>query len=132
MDRIGRSVAVAIINLTLLFAAACSGPEPAANQNADQPGQSATPLVLPKNQSKPGMGSIKIGSRPAGAAIMLISEGPGGSSKPEPRGSTPTTIVDLSPGKYTVHLELRPYKAFQKIVEVKPDETTTVIAELTK
>jgi hypothetical protein len=76
------------------------------------------------------MGSIKVGSRPVGAAILLISEGPGGAGPPERRGSTPATITDLAPGKYTVHLELSPYKPFQKSVEVKPDETTTVTAEL--
>jgi PEGA domain len=133
MDRIGRAFALGIISSSLLIAA-CGGGQPASNQNENaSASQPATPLIVPKNQSKPGMGSIKVGTRPAGAAITLIAEAPGGGAgMPERRGTTPATIIDLAPGKYTVHLELRPYKAFQKSVEVKPDETTTVTAELTK
>jgi hypothetical protein len=66
-----------------------------------------------------------------GATIILISEDEGGGfGRPQNRGSTPTTITDVTPGKYTVHLELNGYKAFQKSVEVKADQTTTVTADL--
>jgi HSP20 family molecular chaperone IbpA len=54
----------------------------------------------------------------------------GGASPPQPRGVTPTTIERLSPGKYTVHLELPGYRYFQKDVEVKENATIKVRATL--
>jgi hypothetical protein len=89
-------------------------------------------LIVPKNQSQPGLGGIKVGSRPAGATITLIPEDEAGAGRPQGHGSTPATIIDLIPGKYTIHLELAGYKSFQKSVEVKPDETTPVTAQLTR
>jgi hypothetical protein len=89
--------------------------------------------VLPSNASGPGLGGIKIASRPPGANVLLIPEDEaGGAGLPKPRGTTPTTITDLIPGRYTVHLELVGYKSFQKTVEVKPDETVPLVANLSR
>jgi hypothetical protein len=63
---------------------------------------------------------------------MLITEAVGGASPPEPRGTTPTTITDLEPGTYTVHLEKPGYKFFQKTVLVKEGKDASVIATLKK
>ena len=61
---------------------------------------------------------------------MLIADEGGGAGKPQLRGAAPTTIPDLEPGKYTVHLELKGFKSFQKAVEVKAGETVPVVATL--
>jgi hypothetical protein len=78
------------------------------------------------------MGAIKVGSRPAGASVLLIANEGGEAGKPQMRGTSPTTIADVAPGKYTVHLELKGYKYFQKTVEVKAGETVPVTADLQK
>ena len=133
MERVGRAAAVAMFCMSLSMTIGCTQRQPDlgpqnANSSAAQP---STPLVLPQGQSKLGLGGIKVGSRPMGATIILIAEEEGGGlGRPQVRGATPTTITDITPGKYTVHLELNGYKPFQKSVEVKADETTSVVAEL--
>jgi hypothetical protein len=89
---------------------------PASSANADKTNSST--------------GAIKVGSRPEGASVMLIADDGGFAGKPQMLGVSPTTIADLAPGKYTVHLELKGYKAFQKAVEVKAGETIPVTADL--
>ena len=134
MVRVGRGVTFAVVCMSLFWITGCSQPQPdlsAQNANLAPRPETAGPLVLPQGQSKPGLGGIKVGSRPMGATIMLISEDEGGGfGRPQVRGSTPTTITDITPGKYTVHLELNGYKAFQKSVEVKADQTASVTADL--
>lgn len=129
-----RVVWLTLVALSLAVLSGCARPSETANKEGSQPSaaQPSTPAILPKDQSKPGLGSIKVGSRPTGAAILLISEEGADGGRPQLRGSTPTTVTDVVPGKYTVHLELRGYKAFQKIVEVQPDQTVTVTADLLK
>ena len=135
MASVGRVVAVAVLCMSVSWIAGCSQRQPDLGaQNANSAARvepSPPPLILPQGQSKPGLGSIKVGSRPMGATIMLIAEDEGGGfGRPQVRGSTPTTITDITPGKYTVHLELGGYKAFQKSIEVKADQTATVTADL--
>ena len=132
MERAGRVAALAVVCITLSWTTACSQRQPdlgSQNGNSSPSSRSEpTPVILPQGQSKPGFGGIKVGSRPMGATIILISEEEGG--RPQVRGATPATITDVAPGKYTVHLELNGYKAFQKSIEVKPDETTNVVADM--
>ena len=134
MVRAGRGAAVAVVCLSLFWITGCTQPQPdlnAQNANSAPRTEPAAPLILPQGQSKPGLGGIKVGSRPMGATIILISEDENGvSGRPQVRGSTPTTVTDITPGKYTVHLELNGYKAFQKSVDVKADETVSVTADL--
>ena len=134
MERVGRLAALAVVCMSLSWITGCTRGQPdpgGQNANSTARPEPAAPLVLPQGQSKPGMGGIKVGSRPMGATIILLSEDEGGGfGKPQVRGSTPTTITDVAPGKYTVHLELNGYKAFQKSIEVKADQTASVTADL--
>ena len=133
MERAGRVAALAVVFMSLLLMSACTQRQPDLSaQNANTaPRSEPAPVILPKDQSKAGMGSIKVGSRPMGATIILMAEDENGQlGRPQVRGATPTTIIDLTPGKYTVHLELNGYKAFQKSIEVKADETSTVVTDL--
>jgi hypothetical protein len=102
--------------------------EPTSNSNSTAPPASVTKAITPKAE----VGSIKVGSRPAGATVILISEEGGGAGRPQPRGTTPTVISDVTAGKYAVHLELRGYKPFQQSVEVKAGETVSVTAVLVR
>lgn len=61
---------------------------------------------------------------------MLIADEGGEAGKPQMRGTSPTIIADLTPGKYTVHLEFKGYKSFQKAVEVKAGETVPLTTNL--
>jgi hypothetical protein len=83
-------------------------------------------------QSKPGTGSIEIGSAPAGAGITLVPTAEDSAGVPQSYGATPATINDLAPGKYTVNLSKPGYKTFQQEVEVKADGTARVKALLKK
>lgn len=123
-----RLLIMAFIVLTLLIFAACATPSPdTGNRNTSAPPASPAPPVVSEMTNT---GSIKIQSTPAGAEVLLITEAVGGASPPEPRGTTPTTITDLAPGTYTVHLEKPGYKFFQKSVQIKPGETATVTATM--
>ena len=134
MERVGRVTALAVVCMSFLWITGCTQRQPdlsAQNANSARRPEPSSPLILPQGQSQPGLGGIKVGSRPMGATIILISEDEGGASgRPQVRGATPTTITDIAPGKYTVHLELTGYKAFQKSIEVKADETASVTADL--
>ncbi|MBI3651734.1 MAG: PEGA domain-containing protein [Acidobacteria bacterium] len=104
---------------------------PANNANANgNTGAIVQNPVAPQPPPNPALGAIKIGSKPDGASVMLIADEGGEAGKPQLRGSSPTIIADLAPGKYTVHLELKGFKSFQKAVEVKAGETVTVLADL--
>jgi hypothetical protein len=93
----------------------------------------ATANASPGGEAKKiAFGTLEITSKPPGARVLLIATDEGGASEPQPRGVTPTTITHLSPGKYTVDLELTGYKYFQKKVEVKEDQTVKVTAVLSK
>jgi hypothetical protein len=123
-----------IVIITLLVAiivatTACS--QPAGNENAKPASNSNAPQNT-ASKTNPAMGSIKVASRPPGATILLIAAEGSEAGKPQTRGASPTTVTDLTPGKYTVFLELKGYKAFEKAVEVKAGETVPVTAELQK
>jgi hypothetical protein len=64
--------------------------------------------------------------------VLLISIDESGAAEPQPRGVTPTTITRLSPGKYTVDLEMPGYRYYQKTVQVKENVTAKVDAVLRK
>jgi len=126
----------------LLAFTACS---PASNNNNKAPGNTApdntngTKRVIanPANanaasQSKPGTGSIEIGSLPVGAGITLVLIAEGGIGTPQSYGPTPATINDLAPGKYMINLSMNGYKPFQQEVEVKAGGTVRVKAALKK
>jgi hypothetical protein len=137
MCKMARLPIMAFIVLALVIAAACgTSSYEIGNRNTSAP--PASPAPGASNENAPpavsemtDKGSIKVESTPAGADVMLITEALGGASLLEPRGTTPTTITDLDPGKYTVHLEKSGYKYFQKSVEIKPGGTVTVTAKMT-
>lgn len=120
---------ITLLAAIILATTACS--QPAGNENA-KPGGNANAPQTPVNKTNPAMGSIKIASRPAGATILLIAAEGSEAGKPQTRGTSPTTVSDLTPGKYTVFLELKGYKAFEKAVEVKAGETIPITADLQK
>ena len=124
-----------------IFNGCAEGPAEVENANANNSNASAQqaggadqsqPLIRPNQSVNKDLGQIKVVSNPTGAVIMLISEDEGSTGQPRMRGSTPTVISDVEPGKYAVHLELRGFKAFQKSIEVKAGESTTVKATLKK
>jgi hypothetical protein len=98
--------------------------------------QSTTPQTNSSAKSSPQAdqsttGSIEVTSVPPGARVLLVSTD-AGAGEPQSKGSTPTTITGLQPGKYTVDLEKPGYRFFQKEVEVKPGKTLKVNAPLKK
>jgi hypothetical protein len=137
-----RRALLAIAAFILLAFAACS---PAANNNNTAASNTASDntnamkrvIANPANvnaapQSKPGTGSIEIGSLPVGAGITLVPTAEGGIGAPQSYGPTPATINDLAPGKYTVNLSMNGYKPFQQEVEVKAGGTVRIKAALKK
>lgn len=116
----------------LLATTACNQPVGTSNNDGTKAANSATPSQSTGNKSNSSMGAIKIGSRPSGATVMLMADEGGEAGKPQIRGTSPTTITDLAPGKYTVHLELKGYKSFQKSVEVKAGETVPLTTDFQK
>lgn len=121
----------------ILMTTACSHPEGTDAGNSTKPAGNASASNANTPQSggpktNPALGSIKIASRPEGATVLLIAAEGSDAGKPQTRGTAPTTITDLTPGKYTVFLELKGYKAFEKAVEVKAGETVPVTTELKK
>jgi hypothetical protein len=112
-----------ILVLLILSVAACSV------QRKDEGKPTSSEAQPQMSEEKPGGGAIEVRSTPAGAAIILLAEEGG---QPEPRGSTPTVITGLAPGKYIIHLEKLGYRFFQKKVEIKQNETVRVDAKLKK
>jgi uncharacterized membrane protein len=134
--------ALLAFTVLILFAfAACS---PASNSNTatgnTTPGNANVAkrvIANPANtnaatQSKPGTGSIEVGSVPPGAGITLVPTAADSAGTPQSYGATPATINDLAPGKYTVNLSKTGYKNFQQEVEVKAGSTVRVKALLKK
>ena len=96
---------------------------------AEQPANRAARVTEP---AQTGTGSIEVTSNPAGAAVLLISLEDDQAGSPQPRGASPTTITNVKPGKYAVHLEKPGYKYFQKSIAVAENKTTKVTATLAK
>lgn len=147
MHKMARVPVFALLALALLIVASCaSPPSETDNRNAPAAAPGAPPAAPPAPAAPPppapsaptteseatATGGIKVESTPAGAEVLLITEAIGGAGPPEPRGTTPTTITDLAPGTYTVHLEKSGYKFFQKSIQVKPGKISTVAATLKK
>lgn len=131
-----RRALLAFTAFILLAFAACSpaSNRNTANANATPDNANARQIFANTNtatQSKPGTGSIEIGSAPPGAGITLVPPTESGGT-PLAYGPTPATINDLAPGKYTVSLSKNGYKNFQQEVEVKADSTVRVKALLRK
>ncbi len=97
----------------------------AANGNSRQ-GQPAAP------SPDPATGSINVTSTPPGGVIMLIAEDDGSAGVPQRKGSTPMTLTNIEPGKYTVAIEKPGYKAYQKEIKVDASKTVNVAASLRK
>ena len=116
----------------LLATTACTQPASNFNSESAKPASSTTASQSTGDKMNSSTGGIKVGSRPTGATVLLIADEGGEAGKPQMRGTSPTTIADLVPGKYTVHLELKGYKSFQKSVEVKAGETVPITTELQK
>ena len=123
-------ISVVLLGCALMFALACG------NQQNSEPARESTPVPSAPISVPPPGGSttavINVKSEPPGAAVMLIEEDEGGAGFPQPRGKTPTSLDRVAPGKYTIHLELRGYKSFQKAVEIKGNETVEIDAKLKK
>ena len=143
MNRKNRFLLSAILVLMIAILNACvDGPATGGNPNASNSNASAQPAGSPAQSKSAGdsaqpkgktdLGTIEIISYPAGAGVILISEDEGGAGLPQPRGSTPTVINDLAPGKYSLHLELDGYKPYQKSIEVKAGKISTIKTPLQK
>jgi len=124
---------LAVVNVALLIA--CTTP-PTANSN--QPAANANTAPPASSQAKPQQpdtsttGSIEVTSAPPGARVILIATGDDTASEPQSKGSTPTTITGVRPGKYTVDLEKTGYRFFQRNVEVKAGKAVKINATLKK
>jgi hypothetical protein len=124
------------LGLSLAMETACT-PAPPANTN--QPNINANAAPSNSSQTKPSQqsnqsttGTIEVSSVPPGARVLLISNDESGAGEPQPKGSTPTTITGIQPGKYTVDLEKQGYKFFQKEITVKKGATVKISATLKK
>lgn len=121
---IGAALAMALATGALT---SCSG-----TQQRTPPAPTSANSNAPAPMKEPEGGKIEVNSTPPGAAVMLVLSDEGGAAPPVPRGSTPTTITGVSPGKYVVHLEKPGYKFSQKEVEIKSTETVKVAVKLQK
>lgn len=100
------------------------------SSNANQPNANASQSKSAAKSNQGSTGSIEVDTRPPGATVLLVPTDEGGAGEPQSKGLTPTTITDLQPGKYTVHMEKPGHKFAQKEVEVKAGETARVSAAL--
>ena len=66
-------------------------------------------------------GAITISSSPTGATVYLNNVN---------KGITPVTLSDLTPGSYTVTLELSGYTTWSEVAQVNAGATSTVAANL--
>jgi hypothetical protein len=64
--------------------------------------------------------------------VLLIATDDDTASEPQQKGSTPTTITGVKPGKYTIDLEKPGYRFYQKEITVKRGATARVVATLRK
>jgi hypothetical protein len=132
MKKISAIFATIFIASLILLSTACSHPESTDTGNSTKPASNTNAPQSGGPKTNPALGGIKVASRPAGATILLIAAEGSDAGKPQTRGTSPTIITDLTPGKYTVFLELKGYKAFEKAIEVKAGETVPVTTDLKK
>jgi PEGA domain-containing protein len=121
--------------ISLLMAAGCTTSQPSnttqRNVNASQ-SNTAVSNAAPKADQKKSGGTIDVTSVPQGARVLLVPSDENFAGEPQSKGLTPATITDLTPGKYTVHLERPGYKFFQREVTVKDGQTVKVSGTLRK
>jgi uncharacterized membrane protein len=124
-----------IIALSLL-SAACSETAPANNNqvngNANVAQSNQTNSNLAQKAQQKNTGSIEVISAPPGAGVTLIPTDETGAGTPRSYGLTPTTITDLTPGKYMVNIQKNGYGYFQKEVEVAVNKAVKINASLKK
>jgi len=101
-----------------LTAEAAAPPASAATgrSRATTPGRPAPPAAATTT------GTLNIDSRPSGAAVTINGQ---------PRGNTPLTIDDLSPGEYQILMAMPGYRTFTTTVRVVAGERVRAAASLT-
>lgn len=113
-----------------LFTIACTTISPANNNQANGNTNVAQSKPVNSNASQKApqanMGIIEVASVPPGAGVTLIPTSEDGAGLPRSYGLTPTTITDLTPGKYTINLQKVGYAYAQKEVEVGANKTVKV------
>jgi PEGA domain len=103
--------------------------QPGINANATSNSSQSSPVEAPIQRNT---GTIEVSSVPPGAGVLLISTDGDTAGEPQSKGSTPTTISGVKPGKYTIDLEKAGYRFFQKEIVVKSGATIKVSASLKK
>jgi hypothetical protein len=123
MKQSPRVFAVLLLGASFGIEISCAPAPPA---NANQPTVNANAKPSNSTQARPAeqpnqttTGTIEVSSVPPGARVLLISTDGDTAGEPQSKGSTPTTISGVKPGKYTVDLEKTGYKFFQKDITVK-------------
>lgn len=91
---------------------------PSASAAAGRSGASAPKRGRPATST----GSLKIDSRPSGAAVTINGR---------PGGHTPLALNDLSPGEFRIVMTLQGYRNFATTVRVVAGERTRAAASLT-
>lgn len=136
MTQTSRILIIIVLGLGSAAHIACATAPPA---NTNQPSVNANAAPSNSSQAKPPQqpdssttGSIEVTSVPPGARVLLIATDEDTASEPQSKGSTPTTISGVRPGKYTVDLEKQGYRFFQKDVTVKKGSTVKISATLKK
>lgn len=115
---------------------ACA-PAPPANTNQPSVNANSTPsnssqTKASEHPSQSTTGTIEVISVPPGARVLLIATDGDTAGEPQLRGTTPTTITGVQPGKYTVHLERPGYRSFQKDITVRKGSSVKISATLRK
>lgn len=136
MRKAPRSFRILFLGVSFAIQIACA-PAPPANTN--QPSVNVNAAPSNSSQAKPAeqpgqatTGTIEVISVPAGARVLLIPTDGDTAGEPQSKGSTPTTISGVRPGKYTVDLEKTGYRFFQKDITVKKGSTVKISATLKK
>jgi hypothetical protein len=136
MTHTSRVLITLLLGVSSAVHMACATAPPA---NTNQPSLNANAAPSNSSQAKPALqpadsttGSIEVTSVPPGARVLLIATDDDTASEPQSKGSTPTTITGVRPGKYTIDLERPGYRFFQRSVEVRAGKTLTINATLKK
>ena len=136
MNQTSRVLTIPLLAASFAIQMACSTAPPA---NTNQPSVNANAAPSNSSQVKPAeqpsqssTGAIEVSSVPPGARVLLISTDGDTAGEPQSKGSTPTMINGVKPGKYTVDLEKQGYRFFQKEITVKKGSTVKISATLKK
>jgi PEGA domain-containing protein len=133
------TILLLVLGVTVQMACSTAPPansnQPKANQqpvNANTPPANASANKSATGSNNSTTGSIEVTSVPPGARVLLIATDEDTASEPQQKGSTPTTITGVKPGKYTVDLEKPGYRFFQRSVKVSGGKTVKISAPLKK